>query len=155
MKRSTIAKTFTIAAVTAVALGMAPTAKADSKGCSNANLKGAFAFTETGFLTAPPAPVGPVAEVGTQTFDGKGATTATATLTATGNIFQVTITGTYTVNPDCTGTFTILVSPLGLTAHFFFVIADGGNELRAIGTDPGGVTTRIYRRQFPVGDWRD
>ena len=55
MKRSTIAKTFTIAAVTALALGLAPTAKADDKGCSNATLKGTFAYTASGFITSPPA----------------------------------------------------------------------------------------------------
>jgi len=42
MKRSTIAKTFTIAAVTALALGLAPTAKAADKGCTNATLQGTF-----------------------------------------------------------------------------------------------------------------
>ena len=40
VKRNTAAKTFAIAAVTALALGIAPTAKADNKGCSNATLKG-------------------------------------------------------------------------------------------------------------------
>ena len=69
MKRSTIAKTFTIAAVSALALGTAPTMSAADKGCSNASLQGTFAYTGTGFTAA-----GPFAEVGTQTFDGKGAT---------------------------------------------------------------------------------
>jgi hypothetical protein len=40
MKRSTIAQSLTIAAVTALALGITPTAKADDKGCSNASLEG-------------------------------------------------------------------------------------------------------------------
>src|SRR5450432_4246823 len=101
MKRNTIAKTFTIAAVAALALAIAPTAKADDKGCSNASLQGTFAFTSTGVITAPPAFAGPVSEVGTQTFDGRGNSTAVATLSQNGNILQVTITGTYTVNPDC------------------------------------------------------
>ena len=117
MKRSTIAKTFTIAAVTALALGIAPTAKADDKGCSNATLKGTFAYTASGFITAPPAMAGPFAGVGTQTFDGNGGTTATATLSQNGNILPVTITGTYTVNPDCTGTFTIQAFPGGLKSQ--------------------------------------
>src|ERR1700686_216188 len=94
MKRSTIAKTFTIAAVTALALGIAPTAKADDKGCSNATLLGTFAFQTTGFITAPPALAGPFGGVGTQTFDGSGATPATVTQSQSGNIHQVTMTGT-------------------------------------------------------------
>src|SRR5215831_4210653 len=48
MKRSTIAKTFAIGAVAALALGIAPAAKADNKGCSNATLKGTFVHTASG-----------------------------------------------------------------------------------------------------------
>jgi hypothetical protein len=58
MKRSTIASTFAIAALTALALGMAPTAMADNKGCSDADLKGTWAFTGTGAI-------GPVESGGT------------------------------------------------------------------------------------------
>ena len=155
MKRSAIAKTFAIAAVTALALGIAPTAKADSnKGCSNATLKGTFAHMATGFITAPPAMAGPLADLGTETFDGNGGITGTATLSINGNIVPVTETGTYKVNPDCTGTYTVQISPIGLTAHGFFVIDDSGNELQIIVTDPGTVITCIARRQYPMGDWR-
>ena len=156
MKRTTIAKTFGIAAVAALALGIAPTARADDKGCSNASLKGTFAYTMTGVLTVPGF-AGPFAEVGAQTFDGRGATTATATLSQNGNIRQVTITGTYTVNPDCTGTFTLLVSPLGVTNRVFFVIHDGGTAFQSIEINPGiSVITGIGRKQFPaVADWRE
>jgi hypothetical protein len=88
MKRSTIAKTFTIAAVSALALGIAPTMSAADKGCSNASLQGTFAYTGTGFVVTPTARAGPFAEVGTQTFDGNGATTTTFTASGNGNLFQ-------------------------------------------------------------------
>ena len=70
MKSSTIAKTLTIAAVTALVLGIGPRAKADGRRCSEANLRGTFAYTSTGFIVAAPIPalVGPYAEVGAQTF---------------------------------------------------------------------------------------
>jgi len=152
MKHSTTAKTFTLAAVTALALGIAPTAKADNEGCSNASLVGSFAYTLTETVIAPPAIAGPTAEVGTQTFDGKGATTGTATLSANGNIFQLTFASTYTVNPDCTGTFMLQIASVGITQHVFFVIDDSGTEFRAIETDAGCVGTRMGRRQFPTGD---
>ena len=119
--KPSIAKTFTIAAVTAFALAISPTANADDKGCSNATLKGTFAYTSTGFITAPPDFAGPYAEVGQQVFDGKGGTTAAVTLSQNGNILPVTITGTYTVNPDCTGTFTCRLLRC-VTVHVFFVI---------------------------------
>ncbi|MBZ5618044.1 MAG: hypothetical protein LAQ69_04805 [Acidobacteriia bacterium] len=148
MKRNTIAKTLTIAAVTVLALGVAPTAKADDKGCSNVLMQGTFAYTGTGSINPPSPAAGPFVEVGTQTFDGKGGTTFAATASQNGNIRQMTGTGTYTVNPDCTGTMTLQVSPTR-AVQIFFVIADGGNEFHAIETDPGLVITRIARRLFP------
>ncbi len=71
MKRSTIAKTFTMAAVTALALCISPIANADDKGCSNATLRGTYAQTGTGVITAPPDQAGPFANVGTIVFDGR------------------------------------------------------------------------------------
>lgn len=152
MQRSTIAKNLAIAAVTALALAVAPTAKADNKGCSNASLKGTFAHMGTGFITAPPAMVGPLGGAGTDTFDGTGSFTGSATLNINGNVVPVTETGTYRVNPDCTGTYTVL-GPGGTTV--FFVIADSGNEVHGICVDPGSVVIHTFRRQFPVGDFRN
>ena len=153
MKCSTIAKTFAIAAVTALALGMSPMAKADNKGCSNASLKGTFAHMASGFITAPPSMAGPLAGVGTDTFDGNGNIAGTATLSLNGNIVPVAETGTYKVNPDCTGAYT--TTSQGQSTSASFVITDSGNEIQAVCTDPGVVLTHIYRRQFPVGDWRN
>jgi hypothetical protein len=124
------------------------------KECSNATLQGGFGYTSTGNLLAsipmlPPPFAGPFAEAGRQTFDGKGNTDGSATLSANGNIQAVTITGTYTVNSDCTGTMTLKVSPLGLVANLNFVIDDDGAELRAIVTDSGGfIESRVYTKQF-------
>jgi hypothetical protein len=154
MKRSTIANAFTVAAVTVLALGLAPTARADGKGCSNATLKGTFSQKGTGVITDPPAFAGPMANVGTLTFDGNGAVTGALISSLNGTIVPATETGTYRVNPDCTGTYTVQISPLGITANAFFVIDDGGNEIQIITTDPGVVITCTARRQFPTGDWR-
>ena len=154
MKRSTVAKTLTIAAVTVLGLGLAPTAKADGKGCSNATLKGAYSQKGTGVITAPPSIAGPMANVGTLTFDGNGAVTGTLINSLNGTIVPATEKGTYQVNADCTGTYTVQISPLGITGNAFFVIDDGANEIQIITTDPGVVIICIARRQFPVGDWR-
>jgi hypothetical protein len=97
----------------------------------------------------PAVHAGPFAEVGTQTFDGKGATTTTFTASGNGNLFQATLTGTYTVNPDCTGTINLPFPAAGITVTLFFVIDDNLNEFRAIETLPGAVVTRIGRRLFP------
>jgi hypothetical protein len=151
MKR--IAKTFTIAALAAVVLSMAPAAKAADKGCSNASIRGTFVFRGSGSVIDPSA-VFLLNVVFVQTFDGNGALTSTGVQSHSGNILQITQTGTYTVNPDCTGTYTALISPIGLTVHFFFVIADNENDLEVLSTDPNTVVSGTARRQFPVGDWR-
>jgi hypothetical protein len=154
MKRNTIANTLTLAAIAVFALGVTPMAKADDKGCSIASLKGTFAYSSSGFITAPASVAGPFFEVGTQTFDGRGGTTATARASQNGNILPLTVTGTYTVDPDCTGTLTLQVAPLGLTVHVYFVLDNNIAEFQAIETDAGLAITRIGRRQFPQGDPR-
>ena len=122
------------------------------KECSKATLWGSFGYTSTGTLLdsyVPPPFAGPFGEVGRQTFDGKGHTDATATTSSNGNIAKVTIEGTYTVNPDCTGSMTLKVSPFDSTVHADFVIGNDGAELRAIGSDSGLVESRVYSKQFP------
>ena len=144
----TIAKTSTIAFAAVLALAISPSAKADDKGCTNFTLKGTFAHTASGFEISPPAIAGPVAGAGLDTFDGKGGVKTSATISLNGNIIPVIATGTYKVNPDCTGTYVIPGTTL------FLVIADSGNEIHAICIDSGVVLSHTFRRQFPVGDWR-
>ena len=136
MKRTTTAKTLAVAAITVLALGIAPLASADNKGCTNETLKGTFVHTASGFETAPPAIAGPLVGVGTDTFDGKGGMTTTATLSINGNIVPVSIAGTYTVNPDCTGTATIGVydqsGNLLRTGVLAGVYVNNGKEVRDI-----------------------
>ncbi len=121
------------------------------KGCSDAMLEGSFGYSSTGTLLpsyVPPPYAGPFAEVGRQTFNGKGKTDATAIISSNGNIQPVSIEGTYKVNPDCTGSMTLFVVQFGSTVHADFVIDDDGAELRVIGTDSGVVESRVYRKQF-------
>src|SRR5262245_26471974 len=140
--------TFAIAFVVAIV----PQAQAsEHKECSTASLDGSFGFTSTGTLLALPAPLaGPFAEIGRQTFDRQGNTDGTATLSTNGNLLRVTFQGTYLVNPDCTGSMTVLVAPLGATVDLDFVIDHDGAELRAIttGNVPGNTESRVYTRQF-------
>jgi len=133
-------------------LGIAPNLQAQ-RSCSNASLSGSFGYTNTGAILAGPD-AGPFGGVGRQTFDGKGDTQATATVSVNGNIFHVTIKGTYVVNSDCTGSMT-LVGSAGtetFTNHVDLVIVLGGTEFRAINTDPGSVITTDAKKQFPNPD---
>jgi len=120
-------------------------------GCSKASLLGSFGYTSTGALTTSyvPAPyAGPFAEVGRQTFDGDGNTEATATVSSNGSITAVSVKGTYTVNPDCTGTMKLYVTPFDSTVHVDFVIDAHGAQIRAIVTDAGVIESRVYQEQL-------
>jgi hypothetical protein len=149
MKRNNITNTFALAAISALALSIAPAANAQvDKGCSLSTLTGTFAYTVTGSFVAAPAPVGPYAEVGAQTFDGNGGTTTAGMSNTNGSPAPATSTGTYTVNSDCTGTFTLQIAP-GITAHYFFVIALTGTEYQAVCVDQVGVFSRVGQRLLP------
>jgi hypothetical protein len=144
MKRTTIAKTL-IAIVTLLAPGIALKAQAQD-GCSNSSLNGSFAYKATGTLTAPQPNPGQIAIVGRSTFDGNGATGGSQIVSSNGFIFPVNLSGTYQVNPDCTGTFSFQLAP-GVTINFFFVIDDNRKELQIIQTDPGAIVTGTARKQ--------
>jgi hypothetical protein len=155
MKRSYTTKTFAIAAV-ALALSVAPAAMAANKGCSAVTLGGAFAMNGSGTIVSPAFAAGPYATVLSLTFDGYGVvTSAFGSSSQNGNISPQTETGTYVVNPDCTGTYTVVISPGGFAAHYLFVIDSSGDELQIVCTDAGVVFSGIARRQFPIGDWRN
>ena len=57
--------------------------------------------------------------------------------------------GTYTVNPDCTGTYTVQLLPVGITVNFFFVVTKSGNELKVISTDAGTVLAGTAVKLYP------
>jgi hypothetical protein len=141
----------TLVVATLFVLVISPKAEAwEDKECSIATLKGSFGYTSTGaLLPAYAGPdAGPFAEVGRQTFDGKGHTDATATVSSNGDITQVTVEGTYSVKPDCTGSMTLQVAPFDATVDVAFVIDHDGEEIRAIVTDANVIESRVYRKQF-------
>ncbi len=159
MRRRIAPVTVVVALATTFILVFGPGVQAQERSeCSTATLHGSFGFTSSGALNAlPPPSAGPFGEIGKQTFDGDGNTDGTATLAANGNLRRVTWQGTYVVNPDCTGSMTLLVSPLGATVNLDFVIDDDETEIRAISTGPtgtgviGNVETRVYKKQFHRG----
>jgi hypothetical protein len=107
----------------------------DDLGCSNATLNGDYAFSVLTIVQAPPE--GPNVVVGLGTFDGKGGFKQTdfpgngstdLSLTA----FRTGQTGSYTVNPNCTGFITInLGATVGIVTNAF-VISNGGQAVHAV-----------------------
>jgi hypothetical protein len=148
-KCTTVGKVLTIAALTTLALAIAPTVRASDKGCSNNTLRGSYAQIGTGVVTAPPDQAGPFANVGTLIFDGNGGVTGALVASSNGSSSPATETGTYTVNSDCTGTYTVQIAPFGITSQAFFAIDTNGDELEIIVTDPGSVITCVAKKLFP------
>ena len=117
-------------------------------GCSAANLHGPYAFSQDGY--APLVEGGnflPFFNVGVIAFDGEAGTFSVSfTDVQQGVASTETDTGTYTVNPDCTGSISVTAGP-GAGATFNIVIIGGGAEIFAINTATG-FTSRIDAKKM-------
>jgi hypothetical protein len=107
----------------------------------NATLHGSYVVSGSGTI----ANVGQVTAVGAHMWDGQGSASAKNTISANGNVFSATVTGTYTVNADCTGS---LAESDG--SHYNFVVAPDGNHLWWIETDTGTVLSGTEVRLRPA-----
>jgi hypothetical protein len=81
----------------------------NAAGFSNANLIGGFGFADSG-ETFVPAGI-KFTEVGVLTFDGVGSLRGTATMNNGGMICTAIVTGTYSINPDGSGSATVTHTP--------------------------------------------
>lgn len=123
--------------------------RADETSCSVASLGGTYAIQGQGTIVAqipnfPPPPF-PFAETGIVTFDRAGKLSGKTTVSFNGFVVQPTFTGTYTVNSDCTGSFTIQ-SSIGITLHDDVVVIGGGRRFESVEPDPFVVITRRAER---------
>ena len=122
---------------------------AHAKSCSLAGVAGRYGYTLSGTIVTPP--VGPVVGVGHVTLEVSGNLSGAQTASFAGNIFNETLSGTYTVNPDCTGTATINVFRSGVlvrTSVLNLVYDDHQREIRAIFTTAGTAITVNVRKMF-------
>ena|ERR1700756_4617182 len=114
--------------------------------CSMATVSGSYGYTTSGFVTAPTGAFVPVAAAGRIVFDRKGNVSGTQTRVVAGSALDETYSGTYTVNPDCTGSFTVVVQPDTRTSTINLVWTDSGNGVSAVFTNPGFTLTSTARR---------
>jgi hypothetical protein len=118
----------------------------DEPTCTLATLKGRYLFGGIATLLPPATPQATLLAVaGYHIFNGDGTGTDVVTSTINGAILHKNFVGpiTYTVSPDCTGTYT--VPSEGLTFDIF--IAPRGEELIVIGTKPGFVLVQGPNRR--------
>ena len=129
-------------------------AQDENSGCSLQSITGRYALDGQGTIVAQlpgfPAPPLPLAEVVIETYDGAGSFSGIATANAGGVLLpNLNVTGTYTVNRDCTGTKTVSIGGLGLTLHETIIVIRGGQRFITTETDPFAV---VQRRQERLGD---
>ena len=160
MKRSFTSALFSVLFLVASVVSMPRTAQAQSqRHCSNASVIGKWGFTTEGTILG----LGPVAAVGVITFDAQGNVNGKQTRSLAGQVADETISGTYAVNADCTGTILADVFQSGVkvrTATLSTVILDNGREARSLFTSlvlPNGVSlptviTTNAKRLFPTED---
>jgi hypothetical protein len=110
--------------------------------CSNATIKDPYASTLHGqiFPQDGSAPLTLTGVVKT-TNDGQGNFTQVDAVGVNGNVAPGWRpgSGTYTVNPDCTGTSTIVVPGMP-DLHTQFIVSQSGNTTHFVVIDPGFAT---------------
>jgi hypothetical protein len=108
--------------------------------CSVATLHGTYQFAQTGTQTTG-SPKGPFSYAGQSTFDGKGhVINAVFSGSSDGQVFgPLTGTGTYTVNPDCTGT-EVDTPASGPKEHYADYTAPNGSRYSYVELDAGIVS---------------
>jgi hypothetical protein len=110
--------------------------------CSDSTLRGSYAFTIHGSIILPDGSILLVDGLAKQTFDGNGNFTQVDAVAVGGNLPPGWRpgSGTYSVNPDCTGTQTIVI-PDNPDVHLQFIVAQSGNTIHQVVIDPGVAAT--------------
>jgi hypothetical protein len=115
----------------------------EGKGCSNQTLHGDYGLTIEGLLNIP-GPGIQVRGVVMQSFDGNGHFTQVDHVVVNGMpppLEWTPGTGTYTVNPDCTGKATISIPSGRPPFVVYFVLVDHGREIRQVTEDNAATAT--------------
>ena len=116
---------------------------------TSATIKGSYAFTIHGQIFLPEGSTLLIDGIAKQTYDGRGNLTQLDAVATNGNMAPGWRpgTGTYSVNPDCTGTLTLSVPGLP-DVHIQFIVAQSGKTIHQVVTDPGIATTAEGERVF-------
>jgi hypothetical protein len=141
--------------LTAIGPGNArPRPDLDDRACTDAILDGAYQWNVAGYVLGPNPVNGnigdfqPLVEASYAVFNGQGKIT---NLVSTDNVsgggsFTLTGTGTYSVNPDCSGDLTFNITGGGST-NLHLVIHRDGENLDYVHTDAGVIIAGTMRKR--------
>jgi hypothetical protein len=141
MKKKLVVNVIVLVLVALGALGSGY-GQTNASSCNDLLIAGNYGFTVQGSKLGGLGPVGPQLGVAMAQFDGTGGFTQIDTVTVAGEVVadftHTRATGTYTVNPDCTGTFTINFTDGRPTVVTNFVVVDDGAEIDTVVISAGG-----------------
>ena len=120
--------------------------------CTDKTIRGTYGGHMQGTNPVPPPLGGGTQQVIgllLRTYDGKGGFTQTDNVkgTVTGIVPNRPGSGTYQVNPDCTGVSLFQPAP-GITLEERMVIVDHGNEIHTIVSSPQGVMVSSVQKRI-------
>jgi hypothetical protein len=146
--------------IAAVGSGYAQSA---SPACNNKLIAGNYGFVVQGTKLGGAGFLGQQVGVAMADFDGKGTFTQIDTVTIGGEVVSdfthTPATGTYSVNSDCTGTYTINFTDGRPTVIVNFVVVESGDEIDTVVTSAGGsqgilATGSVGKRRFHMSSSR-
>jgi hypothetical protein len=141
MKKQLVTNAAVLVVLTFAALGSGY-AQTKSHVCNNKLIAGYYGFTLQGNKLAGMGPTGSQVGVAMTKFDGKDGLTQIDTVTIDGEVVSdfthSPANGTYTVNSDCTGTFTIVFTDNRPTVVVNFVVVANGDEIDTVVISVGG-----------------
>jgi hypothetical protein len=120
---------------------------AHASSCSNGTIRGSYAFTIHGQVFLPNGSTLLIDGLAKTTFDGNGNLRQLDAIAVNGNVAPgwASNTGTYSVNPDCTGSATI-TNGNQPPVHLQLIVAQSGNTIHDMVIDPGFATTAEAER---------
>lgn len=133
-----------IATLGTILLVSLPSFRAQAQTCTNSSLNGTYFYVLGGSVTAGTG-VAPYAELGKLIADGNGGVAGQSTASIGGSLAPFSLSGSYTVQGDCTGTLTLSVNSQS-TETIAFQIVDGGQSAVVAFSSSGAVVVgRAYR----------
>ncbi len=156
MSKKLIVNAATLILLTLWGFGTA-NAQSEHAGCNDRLIAGNYGFTIEGNKLGGQGPTGPQLGVAMTEFDGRGRLNQIDTVTVNGEVVadftHTPATGTYKVNSDCTGTFTIDFTDGRPPVTANFVVVEDGLEIDTVVISAGGnqgiiATRSIGKRRF-------
>ncbi|HEV2202216.1 MAG TPA: hypothetical protein VGR73_20545 [Bryobacteraceae bacterium] len=112
--------------------------------CANSSLNGTY-FYQLGGNVATAAGIAPYVELGKLVADGNGSVFGSSSVSIAGVLASFSLSGSYAVEGNCTGTLTLVVNLQSTEAVTFQIVGGGQSAVVAFSSSGGVVTGRAYR----------